>query len=302
MSDTVALVVMALTLGVLAFLVPFAFHRMLLLLMSGRSRSEHVTQWPEVQLPHVTVQLPIYNERLVASRLIDAVCLIDYPARLLEVQVLDDSDDATRWIVDERVAYWRARGVDVVHITRDHRGDFKAGGASRGDVGGEGRISARPRCRLRRTSRPRARPSASVPRPVRGHGASPLGPPESRRDLVHGGAGASSRRTLPFRARWTVRRRPLLQLQRYRGRVAANVSGGCRRVAWRYAHRGSRLELSRPDGRLALCVPRPRCGARRDPLDGRGIGGATEALGSRRNPDRSQDPPQRCCAALIPWR
>ena len=132
MSDTVALVVMALTLGVLAFLVPFAFHRMLLLLVSGRSRSEHVTQWPEEQQPHVTVQLPVYNERLVASRLIDAVCLIDYPARLLEVQVLDDSDDATRWIVDERVAYWRARGVDVVHITRDHRSDFKAGALAEG--------------------------------------------------------------------------------------------------------------------------------------------------------------------------
>ena len=132
MSDTVALLVMALTLGVLAFLVPFAFHRTLLLLLSGRSRSEHVTPWPEEQLPHVTVQLPIYNERHVVSRLIDAVCLIDYPARLLEVQVLDDSDDTTRQIVSERVAHWRARGVDVVHITREHRDGFKAGALAEG--------------------------------------------------------------------------------------------------------------------------------------------------------------------------
>lgn len=127
MSHTVALLVIVLTLGVLAFLVPFAFHRTLLLLLSTRSRSEHVTPWPEEQLPHVTVQLPIYNERNVVGRLIDAVCGLDYPARLLEVQVLDDSDDATRWIVEERVAYWRARGLDVVHIRRDHRDGFKAG-------------------------------------------------------------------------------------------------------------------------------------------------------------------------------
>ena len=38
MSDTVALLVIVLMLGVLAFLVPFAFHRTLLLLLSGRSR------------------------------------------------------------------------------------------------------------------------------------------------------------------------------------------------------------------------------------------------------------------------
>jgi hypothetical protein len=78
------------------------------------------------------VQLPIYNERHVVGRLIDAVCGIDYPASLLEVQVLDDSDDATCRIVDERVAYWQARGVDVVHITREHRNGFKAGALAEG--------------------------------------------------------------------------------------------------------------------------------------------------------------------------
>ena len=64
---------------------------------------------------------------------------------------------------------------------------------------------------------------------------------------------------------------------------------GCRGVACRHAHRGSRPELSRADGRLALCLSRPRCGTRRDSRDGRGPGGATETLGSRRNTDGSQD-------------
>ena len=42
-----------------------------------------------------TIQLPIYNEMYVADRLIDAVCRIDYPRELLEIQVLDDSTDET---------------------------------------------------------------------------------------------------------------------------------------------------------------------------------------------------------------
>src|SRR6476469_6066295 len=46
-------------------------------------------------LPVVTVQLPIYNEMYVVDRLIDAVCQMDYPKELMEIQVLDDSTDET---------------------------------------------------------------------------------------------------------------------------------------------------------------------------------------------------------------
>ena len=47
------------------------------------------------ELPRVTVQLPIFNEMYVVERLIAAVCKIDYPKDLLEIQVLDDSTDNT---------------------------------------------------------------------------------------------------------------------------------------------------------------------------------------------------------------
>src|SRR2546423_500555 len=52
------------------------------------------------QLPVVTIQLPVYNERYVVERLIDAVCRIDYPRDLLEIQVLDDSTDDTGLIIE----------------------------------------------------------------------------------------------------------------------------------------------------------------------------------------------------------
>ena len=90
--------------------------------------------------PTLTVQLPLYNERYVAARLIDACVRLEYPAGRLELQVLDDSTDETRAVVAERVAHWRQRGVDIVHVCRDDRAGYKAGalanglGFARGDL------------------------------------------------------------------------------------------------------------------------------------------------------------------------
>lgn len=80
----------------------------------------------------VCVQLPIYNERYVAERVLDAVCEIDWPRDRFEVQVLDDSDDDTVSILAARVATWRASGVNVVHLRRGTREGFKAGALAYG--------------------------------------------------------------------------------------------------------------------------------------------------------------------------
>src|SRR5689334_12612963 len=47
------------------------------------------------QLPRVTIQLPLYNERYVVERLIEETVKIEYPTELLQIQVLDDSTDDT---------------------------------------------------------------------------------------------------------------------------------------------------------------------------------------------------------------
>ncbi|HKW08209.1 MAG TPA: glycosyltransferase [Candidatus Dormibacteraeota bacterium] len=80
----------------------------------------------------VCVQLPIFNERYVAERVIDAVCAMEWPHDRLEVQVLDDSDDETIAIVARRVAHWRRRGVEINHIRRGSREGFKAGALAHG--------------------------------------------------------------------------------------------------------------------------------------------------------------------------
>ncbi len=82
--------------------------------------------------PHVTVQLPVYNEMYVAERLIDAACGFDYPHDRLEIQVLDDSTDETVDIVRAAVESWRSRGIDVRHLRRPSRVGFKAGALAHG--------------------------------------------------------------------------------------------------------------------------------------------------------------------------
>jgi cellulose synthase/poly-beta-1,6-N-acetylglucosamine synthase-like glycosyltransferase len=82
--------------------------------------------------PLVCIQVPVYNERYVAERVLDAVCTIDWPASRSEVQVLDDSDDETTSIVARRVAMWHAKGLQVTHVRRGTRSDFKAGALAYG--------------------------------------------------------------------------------------------------------------------------------------------------------------------------
>lgn len=87
---------------------------------------------PDASWPVVTLQLPVYNEALVIERLIDACAEINYPRRLLEIQVLDDSTDETVTLAARRVAYWQARGLDIVHICRTVRTGYKAGALQNG--------------------------------------------------------------------------------------------------------------------------------------------------------------------------
>ncbi len=84
------------------------------------------------QLPAVTVQLPIFNEKLVVERLIDAVVALDYPAEKLSVQVLDDSTDDTIALARARVAFHRQRGVNIEYVRRPVREGFKAGALAYG--------------------------------------------------------------------------------------------------------------------------------------------------------------------------
>lgn len=78
-------------------------------------------------IPTVTIQLPIFNEKYVAARLINAVCALDYPKDKLCIQVLDDSTDDTQVLLENLVSDYQKKGFDIQHIQRTDRKGYKAG-------------------------------------------------------------------------------------------------------------------------------------------------------------------------------
>ena len=84
------------------------------------------------ELPPVTIQLPMYNERFVVERLLEEVVKIDYPRHLLQIQVLDDSTDETHPFTQRLVAEYRAAGHPIEYIHRTNRQGFKAGALQEG--------------------------------------------------------------------------------------------------------------------------------------------------------------------------
>lgn len=102
------------------------------LLLNYLFRKEKASKKTWKELPRVTVQLPVYNERYVVERLIDRVAELDYPKEKLEIQVLDDSSDETVDLVAKKVTYYQSQGVDILHIRRENRSGFKAGALAEG--------------------------------------------------------------------------------------------------------------------------------------------------------------------------
>lgn len=78
-------------------------------------------------LPAVSVLLPVYNEKLVVAKLIEAVTALDYPRERLEILVLDDSTDETSKIVAKNVDAAQARGINIRYVRRKDRIGYKAG-------------------------------------------------------------------------------------------------------------------------------------------------------------------------------
>lgn len=83
--------------------------------------------------PMVVVQLPIYNEKYVVERLLDAVAALQYPADKLEIQLLDDSDDETTALIQQKLSSFTK---DIQQrfklVRRPNRSGFKAGALAYG--------------------------------------------------------------------------------------------------------------------------------------------------------------------------
>ncbi len=94
--------------------------------------------------PAVTVQLPVYNERHVVKRLIEAVVNLNWPAGRLQIQILDDSTDDTRQLIAATIAFHQANGaqMQIEHLHRIDRQGFKAGALQEGMASATGEFIA----------------------------------------------------------------------------------------------------------------------------------------------------------------
>ena len=131
--DLWAVLALATYFAVLSILAIFGLHRYILLYIYLKNKDKIPKPKSQFKkLPRVTVQLPIYNEMFVVRRLIDSVCKLNYPKDLLEIQVLDDSTDATQKIAMERVKFYSNKGIDINYYHRNNRKGFKAGALEEG--------------------------------------------------------------------------------------------------------------------------------------------------------------------------
>lgn len=121
----------------------YGAHRYGLAVVWWRTRNRPpVVPPPPAELPYVTVQLPVFNERDVVGRLVDAVAALDWPADRLQIQLLDDSTDDTARAAAHALARARAQGIDAEVLHRDDRTGFKAGALAAGLESARGELIA----------------------------------------------------------------------------------------------------------------------------------------------------------------
>ena len=135
-------------------LISVHFLLLLILCLFGLHRLSMVVRWffyskttvkkPEQfsELPKITVQIPLYNERLVAKRIVNTVAQLTYPNERLQIQIVDDSNDETSGIIAERVSYYQQQGINIQHVQRANRQGFKAGALKDAMVSAEGEFIA----------------------------------------------------------------------------------------------------------------------------------------------------------------
>jgi len=121
-----------LILGLLSVYGFYRYRLVYLFLRYQKHKPQPKAKFATGRLPRVTVQLPLFNERYVTERLIEAVAGLDYPRELLEIQVLDDSTDETVEIAAATVKKYFDLGFDITHHHRADRVGFKAGALEAG--------------------------------------------------------------------------------------------------------------------------------------------------------------------------
>ena len=117
---------------VLILFIIFGTYKLWLLYLYKRTQNKKI-QYEELDFyPFVTIQIPVYNEYNVIERCIESAVSLYYPKDRLEIHILDDSDDETKYLIDSIVEKKKKEGFNIEVIRRDKREGFKAGALKNG--------------------------------------------------------------------------------------------------------------------------------------------------------------------------
>jgi len=132
MIDLLLVPVAVLYLVVVGALFVYGLNFFCLTYLSWRNNRSPDVPPPITVWPLVTVQLPVFNEKYVAGRLIQTIGKLDYPKDRLEIQVLDDSTDETSEIIDREIERLKDQGFTIGCLRREKRSGYKAGALAEG--------------------------------------------------------------------------------------------------------------------------------------------------------------------------
>ena len=143
--DSLSVAILICFVLVWAIICLYGLHRYWMVWLFLRTRDRMSSKTPGQRfetLPSVTVQLPMFNERRVASRIIEAACALDYPAEKLQIQVLDDSTDDSADVTRECCQRMGSQGHDIEYRHRLNRTGYKAGALADGFATATGELIA----------------------------------------------------------------------------------------------------------------------------------------------------------------
>lgn len=132
--ETIILIIYIVSLTILFIFGSHGFNMIYYYFKTYRKRKEYLdfNDLALKEFPMVTIQLPLFNERYVITRLIDAVLRIEYPKDRLEIQILDDSTDDSTEIIKNHIQKYISKGYDITLIHRSNRKGYKAGALKEG--------------------------------------------------------------------------------------------------------------------------------------------------------------------------
>ena len=129
----------------LLFFYSLAHFNLLLNYLRSKKRRDHSVQFDlsnPNEIPFVTIQLPVYNEKYVMERLLTTIAKMDYPKDRLEIQVLDDSTDDSVVATEILIHKIAKSGLDIHHMRRSNRTGYKAGALKEGLLCAKGEFIA----------------------------------------------------------------------------------------------------------------------------------------------------------------